>query len=82
MMGSPICVDEALLRRPVMLRYTIENMTCGHCVGTVTKAVRGVDVDAEVFADIAGKSLEITTVAQGDVVARAIGQAGYAVTPA
>ena len=65
-----------------MLRYTIENMTCGHCVGTVTRAVRGVDADAEVFADIAAKSLEITTVALGDVMARAIGQAGYAVTPA
>ncbi|MDB5455793.1 MAG: hypothetical protein JWP92_1378 [Caulobacter sp.] len=65
-----------------MLRYTIENMTCGHCVGAVTKAVRGVDADAEILADIAGKSLEITTAAQGDAVARAIGQAGYAVTPA
>lgn len=65
-----------------MLRYTIENMTCGHCVATVTKAVQGVDANAIVRADVAGRSLEIDTGATSEIVSAAIAAAGYRVTPA
>lgn len=65
-----------------MLRYTIENMTCGHCVATVTKAVRGVDAHAKVRADIAGRRLEVATAAASDGISAAIAAAGYRVTPA
>ena len=65
-----------------MLRYTIENMTCGHCVATVTKAVQGVDANAIVRADVAGRSLEIDTGATSEIVSAAVAAAGYHVTPA
>ncbi|AZS19343.1 MULTISPECIES: heavy-metal-associated domain-containing protein [unclassified Caulobacter] len=65
-----------------MLRYTIENMTCGHCVATVTKAVQGVDANAIVRADVAGRSLEIDTGATSEIVSAAVAAAGYRVTPA
>ncbi|MDI1363852.1 MAG: heavy-metal-associated domain-containing protein [bacterium] len=64
-----------------MLRYTIENMTCGHCVATVTKAVHGIDADAVVRADVAGRCLEIDTGATSEAVSAAVAAAGYRVTP-
>lgn len=64
-----------------MLRYTIENMTCGHCVATVTKAIHGVDANAAVRADVAGRSLEIDTGATSEAVSAAVAAAGYRVTP-
>ena len=65
-----------------MLRYTIENMTCGHCVATVTKAIHGVDASAAVRADVAGRSLEIDTGATSEAIVAAVAAAGYHVTSA
>lgn len=64
-----------------MLRYTIENMNCGHCVATVTKAVRGIDASAVVRADVAGRNLEIDTGATSEAIVAAVGAVGYRVTP-
>jgi copper chaperone len=63
-----------------MLRYTIENMSCGHCVATVSKAVRGVDASAVVRADVAGRSLEIDTGVTSEAIVAAVAAAGYRVT--
>ncbi|WP_426014982.1 heavy-metal-associated domain-containing protein [Caulobacter sp. DWR2-3-1b2] len=65
-----------------MLRYTIENMTCGHCVTTVTKAVQGVDAGAVVRADVPGQGLEIDTNASSEAIRAAVAAAGYRLTPA
>jgi len=64
-----------------MLRYAIENMSCGHCVATVTKAVRRVDASAAVRADVAGRSLQIDTGATSEAIVAAVAAAGYRVTP-
>lgn len=29
-----------------MIAFEVKDMTCGHCVGTITKAVKAVDRDA------------------------------------
>ena len=65
-----------------MLRYTIETMTCGHCVGAVTKAIHGVDASAVVRADVAGRSLEIDSIAASEALSVAVAAAGYRMTPA
>ncbi|MCC7286158.1 MAG: heavy-metal-associated domain-containing protein, partial [Burkholderiaceae bacterium] len=36
-----------------MLAYRVEDMTCGHCASTITRAVRDVDAGAKVEVDIA-----------------------------
>lgn len=64
-----------------MLRYNIENMTCGHCVATVTKAVHGVDASAAVRASVADQSLEIDTGASSEAIRTAVTAAGYPLTP-
>jgi copper chaperone len=42
-----------------MYQLQVENMSCGHCVGAVTKAVQAVDAAAKVEIDLATKSVKI-----------------------
>lgn len=65
-----------------MLRYTVDDMTCGHCVQSVTKAVAAIDPAATVAIDLPTKRVEVSTTADGDVVAGAIREAGYTPVPA
>jgi len=60
-----------------MLRYTVEDMTCGHCVGTITQAVRTVAPNAQVHVDLSTKQVAVEGAAEAAAVLRAIREAGY-----
>jgi copper chaperone len=60
-----------------MLRYTVEDMTCGHCVQTITRALTTLDPAAQVAIDLPSKTVEVTGEADGEAVAGAIREAGY-----
>ena len=60
-----------------MLRYTVEDMTCGHCVQTITRAVTALDPAAKVSIDLATKTVEVTGGADNDAIVGAIREAGY-----
>jgi copper chaperone len=61
-----------------MISFQVNDMTCGHCVATITKAVRSVDHDARVEIDLAAHRVQIEP-AQADAgaFADAIKGAGY-----
>ena len=42
-----------------MQTFKVEGMTCGVCVGAVTRAVQAVDKDAKVEVDLAGKTVKV-----------------------
>ena len=63
-----------------MLRYTVEDMTCGHCVQAITGAITDLDATAQVTVDLAGKIVEVESSATPNAVSAAIREAGY--TPA
>jgi copper chaperone len=65
-----------------MYELQVENMSCGHCVATVTKAVKAVDAGATVDIDLAGKKVRVDSGAALDAVKSAIVDAGYPVTSA
>lgn len=65
-----------------MLRLNVEGMSCGHCVRSVTEAVKSVDPKAEVRVDLRAKQVEAETAADPKVVMRAITDAGYTVAAA
>lgn len=65
-----------------MLRLNVDGMSCGHCVRSVTEAVKRVDSKAEVRVDLQAKQVEAETTADAKVVMRAIADAGYAVSAA
>ncbi|OHB38081.1 heavy-metal-associated domain-containing protein [Phenylobacterium sp.] len=60
-----------------MLRYQVDDMSCGHCVQAITAAVKGVDPAAKVAIDLPSKSLEVATTAAASAVRDAIREAGY-----
>jgi copper chaperone len=65
-----------------MMTFTLPDMSCGHCVATVTKAVKALDKGAELKADLASKTVTVETTADAAAVARALEEAGYPARPA
>jgi Cu+-exporting ATPase len=63
-----------------MYELTVEDMTCKHCVGRVTKAVQEVDQEAKVEIDLPTKKVKIDSQANLDRIAQAIDAAGYPVS--
>ncbi|SOD62604.1 Copper chaperone CopZ [Streptomyces zhaozhouensis] len=64
--------------------YTVEGMTCGHCVSAVTEEVGALDGVAEVHVELASGLLRVVSAAPLDraAVAGAVDEAGYQLTPA
>ena len=63
-----------------MYELTVEGMSCGHCVGRVTKTVQGIDAAAKVEIDLPTGKVKIDSSADLDRIAAAIDDAGYPVT--
>jgi Cu+-exporting ATPase len=63
-----------------MYELTVEDMTCKHCVGRVTKAVQEIDQQAKVEIDLPTKRVKIDSQAELDRIAQAIDAAGYPVS--
>ena len=61
-----------------MTTFEVKDMTCGHCVSTITQAVRAVDQGAKVQIDLATHRVTIeSTEADEAALSAAIKQAGY-----
>jgi copper chaperone len=66
-----------------MIAFEVNDMTCGHCAGTITQAVKGVDRDAKVEIDLARHRVEIEPAdADAQALSEAIREAGYTPVPA
>ena len=63
-----------------MYELTVEGMSCGHCVGRVTKSVQGIDDTAKVNVDLASRRVTIDSQADLQRIVAAIDAAGYPVT--
>jgi Cu+-exporting ATPase len=63
-----------------MHELTVEDMTCKHCVGRVTKAVQEIDQQAKVDIDLPTKKVRIDSQANLDRIVQAIDAAGYPVS--
>jgi copper chaperone len=61
-----------------MIAFEVKDMTCGHCVSTITKAVKAADKDAKVQIDLAAHRVEIEpTETNVTELSDAIKEAGY-----
>ena len=43
------------------MEFEVKDMSCGHCVMSVTKAVKAVDASAKVDVDLATKKVSVET---------------------
>lgn len=61
-----------------MIAFEVNDMTCGHCVSTITKALKGTDKDAKVQIDLATHRVLVEpATADAEELADAIKDAGY-----
>ena len=56
----------------------IENMTCGGCVRSVTKAIQSVDPTAEISSDPATHKVYVVTKAPREKLKSALANVGFA----
>ena len=61
-----------------MIAFEVNDMTCGHCVSTITKALKATDQDARVQIDLATHRVQVEpATADAEEIAEAIRDAGY-----
>ena len=58
-------------------KYKISGMTCDGCIKAVTGAIKAVLPTAEVVVDLDSGEVVVTGTADGDVIARAVNDAGF-----
>ena len=60
-----------------MIELNVRNMTCGHCVQTVTGALKSVDKDAAVRVDLQTGRVSVESGAPVAELVKVVTQAGY-----
>ncbi len=60
-----------------MVTFQVSDMTCGHCAGTITRAVADVDKSAQVEIQIPRRLVRVSSTASAAQLAEAIQNAGY-----
>ncbi len=63
-----------------MHEFTIADMSCGHCVGVITRTVQQLDPLARVQTDLASKKVLVESSQPREALVHALDDAGY--TPA
>lgn len=63
-------------------QFSVPGMTCGHCVSTITKAVKQEVPEASVVADLATHRVTVEGTSDIEAVREAIADAGYEVQTA
>lgn len=59
------------------MQLNIEDMSCGGCVANITEAIKQLDVDATVTADLETRNIDVSTNASEAQVRDALAAAGY-----
>ncbi len=60
-----------------MDEFKLPDMTCGHCVATVTKTVQALDAQAKVEIDLPTHQLRVQSSQTHAAIAAALTEAGY-----
>lgn len=65
-----------------MVTFEVQDMTCGHCVSSITQAVRAIDPGAQVTVDLATHRVQIEpTQSDRSQLSEALREAGYTPVP-
>jgi copper chaperone CopZ len=60
-----------------MHEFTVQDMTCGHCVATITDAVKSVDPSGRCEIDLASRRVVVDSALSAERNAVAITRAGF-----
>ncbi|MBK9135961.1 MAG: heavy-metal-associated domain-containing protein [Betaproteobacteria bacterium] len=65
-----------------MIAFQVEDMTCGHCASTITRALKAADPNARVTVDLTRRRVTVeATHADAAELHEAIADAGYTPAP-
>lgn len=65
-----------------MITFQVDDMSCGHCVAAITRAVKEADGEAQVQVDLGTHRVRIEpAAADANTLAQAIREAGYTPVP-
>jgi len=62
------------------MELRIENMTCGGCAKSVTKAIQSIDPAARVEANPEARAVKVETTATAGAIQQVLEEAGYSAT--
>lgn len=65
-----------------MIELSVPDMSCGHCVASITSAAKAVDAAAGVEIDLPARRVRIRSAEQASRFVAAIAEAGYTPTVA
>jgi copper chaperone len=60
-----------------MKTMKVPDMTCGHCAGVVTSAVKALDPDAEVIVKVMTREVSVQSRVSDDKILAALSNAGF-----
>ena len=60
-----------------MIELTLPDMTCGHCVKTVTSTVQKIDAQAKLDIDLPTHRVQIESTQPADAFKTALAEEGY-----
>ena len=64
------------------MKFSIPEMTCGHCVRAIETAIKAADQGATVVCDLPSQTVAVNSNLSQDAVAHLLKAAGYDSTPA
>ncbi|HEY1131598.1 MAG TPA: heavy-metal-associated domain-containing protein [Roseateles sp.] len=64
-----------------MYRFTLPDMSCGHCVAAITEALKAADAQVRVEIDREARTAEVESALPREVLASALTEAGYPPAP-
>ena len=65
-----------------MVTLIVPDMSCSHCSGVITKALKQLDPSAVIGFDMHNHRVQVETTEAGDAVMKVMAAAGYPATPA
>jgi len=64
-----------------MHRFTLPDMSCGHCVAAITEALKAADAQARIEIDREAKTAQVDSALPRDALAAVLSEAGYPPAP-
>ena len=64
-----------------MHQFHLPDMSCGHCVAAITRALQAADAQARVEVDLASKTARVDSALPREPLAAALTEAGFTPAP-